>query len=547
MKILRWIDQNEKFLFYALIAFNLSFIYRFGNFPTLDGPAHLNNSRIIFSMIFEHNEVLKNYFTFNPTIEPNWTGHIVISFLMLFFKANVCEKIFLTFYIVMLPISFRNLMNRISNGKVLLSYFIFPFSFSLIFFLGFYNFSFGLVMLFISLNYFIKNYSSIDKIQHLIIFTLMQLIAYFSHIVIFAALWLCIILWLLNYYWISKQTIKSWFLKEGERLYLIFMTGLIPLVLFIMYFSSHATFNQNAFYVDMKILIKWLYQVRVKVVFVTEDEENYTTWIFILLMALFVLAINNRILNFKQEHIKIEGVGIHNKWKRVFKVYDMWLLVAMVFLLLYFMLPDKTSTGSVISVRFSLLFYLFLIVWIANVRLSKEVQFIVISFVLFIHWSSTKYYTEILRPLNSTINEIKQTARYIAPNSTVIAFNFSNSWLRTHYANYLGIDKPMVVLMNYECSEGYFPLIWNTSETPDIYLGKQKQFYDENYYWKTNLESEKKVMADYVFVHFETHQPKDTNMVKVNLNLKEFYTLVCITENCSLYKNKKLPDYHETF
>jgi hypothetical protein len=441
MKILRWIDKNEKFLFYSCIVFNLSFIYQFGNLPTLDGPAHLNNSRLIYSMIFEHNEVLKNYFLFNPTLEPNWTGHLIISFLMLFFKANVCEKIVLTFYVVMLPISFRSLINTISSGKVLLSYFIFPLSFSLLFFLGFYNFSIGLVVLFISLNFLIKNFTQIHKIQNLCIFTLLQLIAYFSHIVIFAALWLSILFWIINYYSSGKFTFKMWFLKEVQRLFFLLLTGLIPFVLFIIYFINHATFNKNAIYKDMNTLVKWLYQVRVKIVFMVEKEEVYSTWIFVLLFSLFILALNNRIVNFKNEisNSKKQSTLIH-----LLKAYDFWLLVALILLFLYFVLPDATSTGSVISVRFSLLFYLFLIIWISNIDFSKVILYMMVLTLIYINWSTNKYYAEILRPVNTNINECKKLANYLKPNSTVIVLDYSNDWFQRHFSNNLAIDKPLL-------------------------------------------------------------------------------------------------------
>jgi hypothetical protein len=101
------------------------------------------------------------------------------------------------------------------------------------------------------------------------------------------------------------------------------------------------------------------------------------------------------------------------------------------------------------------------------------------------------------------------------------------------------------MLENYECSEGYFPLIWNTQKMPAIYLGTLKRFNIENLYWKSNDEAEKKVIADYVFIHMESKQPSDTNTTIIKSNLDEFYSLVCKENSCSLYKNRNLPDYHD--
>ena len=83
--IASWIEKYEPFLFYALVVFNLSLVFKFGNFPTIDGPSHLYNARIINELWFNNNEVLKDYFTFNPTPEPNWTGHFLLALLMQIF------------------------------------------------------------------------------------------------------------------------------------------------------------------------------------------------------------------------------------------------------------------------------------------------------------------------------------------------------------------------------------------------------------------------------------------------------------------------------
>lgn len=78
--------------FYALIALNLSLVLKFGNFPTIDGAAHVYNGRIINTLIFDNNQVLKNFYSFNHTIEPNWSGHFLLALLMQVFKASIVKK-----------------------------------------------------------------------------------------------------------------------------------------------------------------------------------------------------------------------------------------------------------------------------------------------------------------------------------------------------------------------------------------------------------------------------------------------------------------------
>jgi hypothetical protein len=234
-----------------------------------------------------------------------------------------------------------------------------------------------------------------------------------------------------------------------------------------------------------------------------------------------------------------------NNWFHFFKAYDIWLLMSLLLLILYFYLPDATSNGSVISVRFSLLFYLFLIVWLSNVNISKEIQLMTIVCIMLVHFNTNKYYAKILQPMNENIKECRNAANYMAPNSTVIALDYSNTWSHAHFCNYLGIDKPMVVLQNYECNEAYFPLLWNLKKMPQIRLGNLKRSDIKNNYWDTSDDSTKIAMVDYVFVYFGFNQPNDTNTVKIKSNLNQFYSLVSKTNHCSVYKNNNQPYYYE--
>src|SRR6187549_2575351 len=146
MEINKW-SVVEKYFFFSLSIINLIPVLFYKFFPTLDGPAHLYNATII-NQLLAGNEYLEKFFRFNPEPVPNWTGHFLLSCFNLLLPAFIAEKLLLVLYLLGLPFSFRSLIKTIASGNVFISYYIFPFTYSFLFFLGFYNFCVGLVFLF---------------------------------------------------------------------------------------------------------------------------------------------------------------------------------------------------------------------------------------------------------------------------------------------------------------------------------------------------------------------------------------------------------------
>jgi len=182
--------KYEIYFFYALTFVTLFPILLFETFPTVDGPAHLYNSRLIHELLTENTDYLFNFFKFNKDFIPNWLGHFVLSNLMFLFPALIAEKIVLSIYIILLPFSVRFLWKELSIGCQVDSfalYFIFPFSYSFLFYFGFYNFHLGMVLLFFTIGLWIKySKSSPIKTRHLAFLILLTLAIYFSHLFVFA-------------------------------------------------------------------------------------------------------------------------------------------------------------------------------------------------------------------------------------------------------------------------------------------------------------------------------------------------------------------------
>ncbi len=105
---------------------------------------------------------------------------------------------------------------------------------------------------------------------------------------------------------------------------------------------------------------------------------------------------------------------------------------------------------------------------------------------IFINLNLNNYYRSVIRDLNKIALNCVITSEHIEPNSIVFPINYTDNWLTGHFCNYLGIDKPIVILENYELDAGYFPLKWNDNFIPNTMLGKLESGKLSCLQWKSN-------------------------------------------------------------
>ena len=128
-----------------------------------------------------------------------------------------------------------------------------------------------------------------------------------------------------------------------------------------------------------------------------------------------------------------------------------------------------------------------------------------------------------------------KAADYVAPNSLVLPIYCMDNWFSGHFVDYLAVDKPIVMVYNYECLMGYFPVIWNEKEKPNYYMGDPANpsvFIDFEL-----TKGRKSLPLDYVFIVGQLDPEKDWFFSKLHRVLTEKFTRVYATEGCSLYRN----------
>lgn len=532
-KIFNRFSKYEKFLFLAVALANLIPVVGHHFFPTLDGPAHLYNANLINHLLFHAD--FDSFFQFNSELVPNLTGHVLLCFFKWFLPGYLAEKMVLIVYFLGVSYAFRRLVKSYNPEYIGLSYLIFPISYNFLLSLGFYNFSLGLIGLLLILSFWIRNKQTIaSSPKKILILSIFFILTYFSHILMFCiALLVCgfyLFIWFLKVVFETKK-FKEAFIQEGKKGLVLLVSSLIPLILTTLYFSSRPDTGVKIF-LPKEELIKWLNYFNPIICYHEGIESGFTRKIIYILYALIIGGIIIRIKN------RFSAIKTPEQ-KGIFHFHDTWLLVTGIMLVLLFIMPDDNGSASIISMRFGLLFFLFLMIWISSLKQARWFTFICMSLLLAIHAKRIRYYDSVMDTYDPIAINCNKAADFIKPNSVVAPLNLTGFWFEAHFSNYLGSDKPMIILENYEATMNYFPLLWNMPKLPNFHLGTKHIADCPLFPWMPSNPQNEKKQVDYIFAlgnwdstnvdHLKTLELISSNFIQTYKN-----------EHCTLYRRKNL-------
>src|SRR5205085_9970610 len=113
----------------------------------------------------------------------------------------------------------------------------------------------------------------------------------------------------------------------------------------------------------------------------------------------------------------------------------------------------------------------------------------------------------------------------IPPNSVVLPLDYSGNWKTLHFSNYMGTDRPLVILENYECNQNYFPVQWNEKKIPAIMLGNTPLTETCIQYVRSNPENPR-LKIDFVFVLGNLENKDDSCTHLIHSELATIYRAV---------------------
>ncbi len=520
------LNNLNKYLFYLVLILNIFLLFATRFYPSMDGPAHLYNAKILNGLI-AGNPLFKEVYSINSLLVPNWTATVLLSAFTALFPAWFAEKLLIILYISGMAFSFRYMIKQINPGNIALSLLIFPFIYSFLFHLGFYNFSLSFIFYFLSIGYFYRIHISGTVSNYFILFLLL-LLTYYSNIIIFGFLGISLGLFILYFtyeiYEVNRN-IKDAMRYGGKQLLILLLLSL-PGLVFMIIFISQVNFFPSDVTVSPRELIKWINDARPFIVYDYIKEETYTTQFFHALLALFIISL-----------FKFNSSGnIFSSFK--FKATDVLFIPVLLSGILLFLTPDGAGAGMM-SYRYSLMLFLFGISWICARTVTGNVTSLVIMAVLFLHLGlQRKHLRDALAILDKDAKNINKAEEFIAENSVVLPVNLTDHWLEPHFSDYLGVGKPVLILENYEASVGWFPVKYK-KDLPAILLADRTSVPGVT--WKSGPDTANRKAIDYIFIYGNAAKMHDEKWQELNEIIASHFKMKYNSEDRYVLLYERIP------
>jgi len=468
----RWLADRENFLFAALVVIHLIPLWAFPYTPSQDGPAHIHNAKVILEYDHPDRTVFRDYYVLNKEPVPNWFGHLLLAALMVLMPVLMAEKLFLTLYVIGLPVSVRYTLRAIRPESGFLAFLSFPFIYNYLFHMGNYSFCLGLPMFFLFFGYWFKHQEQFVW-KKTAVLALLSLLLYFCHIVALGMGYVAVALltiWL-TIIQLTRQARQRRF--DGRAVWRAFqartvrpLCAVVPTLILIAVFliprhSKVMTPEDNWW------LVNGLFSM-----YSIVSHNADLRWLAGAFMLVFV-AISFRLLIAKTVHRDL------NQW-------DGLLLVAAAFVVIYFAAPEThlvspngMSGGGYIARRLNLFPYLAMILWFAAQSYGEIVKRGVRIAASSIACVFLAFHTMSYSEINEYLEEYLSGMNLVEPNTTLLPLTFSPNGLGgdgrplsdkvgvfLHASGHIAAQRHIVHLDNYEADMGYFPTLFRDELNP---------------------------------------------------------------------------------
>ncbi len=401
----------ESLIFWALIFIHLIPLWSVSYFPTQDGPVHHENAVILSEYTNPEAGILREYYVINKQDLSNWLIQLLLSALTIISPLLVAEKILISGYIILFPVSVRYCLKAANPDSAYFSFFAFPFIYNYTLHMGFYGFCYSLVM-------------------------------------VYTAIGILIILFYL--YDLKSNKKNNLKIRLKNQLLTLFLTALPTLILMFAFLSRQGLgIKYSSTFTDRLIQLGGLTSLYSYI----RTELWFAGIIVLILFFLSVSLLFNKFRNKQNDP------------------YDMLLFVLAIYLGIYFLAPDEIANGTIINARLMLYCYFIVILWLGTQILTKTVKHMIIfasiCISMFISGLNFTTYAEI----NSKIKEFVAPSELIRANSVLLPLSFYETKPSSpqslpayrvnpfmHLSSLIAANKRIVGLGNYQAWKGYFPI-----------------------------------------------------------------------------------------
>jgi hypothetical protein len=466
----RWLSDRERILFGAVVLAYVALLWAFPYIPTQDGPTHVNNAEILRKLGDPSLSVLREFYTLNYTLAPNWLDHAALVGLLSFLPMLIAEKVFLTGYVALLPLSIRYALRWIDPQSTWLALLGFPFIYNYLFHMGFYNFSYSLPMFFFVIGYWLRQRGRFTS-RDIATFALLSVFLYFCHIVSLVMAWVAIVLLsatvLLPHLWRTAGNRQS-FVREAwpavRAHALVPICAATPAAILAGIFLHQQGGIGSLVFLPHRLLLDRLLHLDALVSF--DNRERWFSTSIVLLFAGLLAYFGSR---------RLRRRTIHRS--------DALVLLAAAFAAIYLLAPQAMANGGWLNDRLSLYPFFALILWFGAQPVGGRLRLALSIVALGAAGSVLALQFSNYARLNPYLAEYISAGAYVEPNTTLLPLCFSygqapdGGALSTkvapflHSAGYIAANRGVIDLNNYEATETYFPTRFRPQLDPFRYIG----------------------------------------------------------------------------
>jgi len=465
---------TERALFVLLVALHLLPLWIFPAFPSQDGPSHQGVTAVLRQLDRAAGEAptprLEEVFAANRGALPNVFVFWLLERGFGFASVPAAEKLLLTLYAVLLPLSLRYAVVGVGPRAALLSWLGFPFVYNFPLHMGFYNFSFSLAAFLFTLGAYWRWRWRMTVARTLGLSLLLTWVYLCHPVTLVAALAALGSVALVD--WLGARRASALPAPEGVpvrggllrtalmRLGPLLLAALPALALLVSFVAARAGSQVEGlpFAVRLKHLAG-LYSLA--------SLDRRTAWLAagtaLLLAGLAALALRRRLRG------RGEGDGL--------------LLAVGVLLAAYFLAPSRMSGGGYIVHRLNLFPFLLLIPWLASVEQPRRLRAAAAALAALLSLGFLALFVRSYARLGAGLAEIAAAGRAIEPGRTLLFLSYAHRGedatgeplaFRTepfvHAGSALAAARRAVDLSLYEANEDYFPVIYRPARNPYTHL-----------------------------------------------------------------------------
>lgn len=442
--------------------------------PTTDGGAHLANADIVRRFVTGTEGNFANFYTLNPRPVPNWLGHFLLAILLAAFRPAMAEKIFMSAYLVLLPLAIRYALRGVKRSAGWLAILAVPLELNWITHQGFYNFCGSLVVFFIALGYWLRrrNRMSLPRAAILTVLSFVLYAGHLSSILLFAATIAILATWFtgVRLYRGCRAKHYSLLRDAGPRI-VISGLALLPAVALAVWFQRHG-FEGRPPGMKLAILNKQYWKDLLQLTILVSFRARPEKWLA-RLTALLLWGV-------------LAGVLIDKARRRCLHRRDGLLLVPAALVGLYFLQGSKAHEALFIPQRLTLYATLTLLPFLAAQRYATWAKAGVTLAAALLAVAFTGAHWKPFRQYDAQLAEYIDAGDRIQSHATFLPLIFAPRGLEPQVADTLGfratpffsadghiaIDRRAVDLRNYEAGLDYFPVRFRPAVDPFKHLAE---------------------------------------------------------------------------